>query len=260
MTTASTRQYRLGSGARALFGVALAAALALPAAAGAQSLPEASAVIARYQQAVGGKDALANYNSMHTVGEVSMPAQGLVATLETFAARPGNAATRMTIAGFGEIRSGVNGEVAWSMNPMEGPRLLQGAEKTQNTEGSSFEVSLRPASLIKSATSVERTKLGGRDCLKVRVEWQSGRTSHDCYSEETGLLVGTLSTQQTNMGALETVSLLDDYRETGGILMPMRLTVQTMGMEQIITLREVKFNSVPESAFELPAEIRALIR
>lgn len=246
----------------AFFLAALAVSLVTvqPASAQEPALPDAAAVIARYQEAVGGADALAGITSMTSTGELSMPAQGLSASVRTFAARPNRAAMIVSVDGFGEIRSGVVGDTAWSMNPMEGPRLLQGGELTQTLEESAFDSSLRPAQLIRSATTVERTALAGRPCLKVRLEWQSGRETFDCYSEETGLLVGTMATQETNMGRIDSVTLLDDYREFGGLRTPTRITIQTMGVEQIITIREVTFDDVDDDAFALPAQIRALIR
>jgi hypothetical protein len=238
--------------------VMAAAACAAPAA--AQDLPEASALIARYQEAIGGRDAMAGFNSRRATGEASVPAQGLVASIEMLSARPNRAAMRVSIAGFGEIRSGHDGEVAWSLNPMEGPRLLQGAERTQAGEENQFDSALRLPELITSATSVERTKLAGRDCVKVRMTWKSGRETYDCYSEETGLLVGTLSRQETPMGAIDALTLLDDYQEFNGVRMATRMTIQVMGVDQVITLREVTWDDVPDSAFDLPAEIRGLIR
>jgi len=237
-----------------------AAALAPALQAHAQALPEASALIARYQEAIGGKDVLARYNSMRATGELSMPAQGLVASMEVFSARPNRTAMRVNIAGFGEIRSGHTGEHAWSLNPMEGPRLMQGPEKAQAVEEAAFESSLRGSAHIRSAETVERTTMAGRECIKVRLVWQSGRTTYDCYSEETGLLVGSIATQETNMGTLEAVSIYSDYQEFGGLKQPTRVTIQTMGMEQVITFRDITFDDVPESAFEVPAEIRGLIR
>jgi hypothetical protein len=239
------------------FAVAL---LATGAASGAaQDLPAASDVLARYQQAVGGREALAAHQSIHSVGELSMPAQGLSAEFESYSARPNRSATRVSIAGFGEIRSGFTGEVAWSLNPMEGPRVMSGKELAQAAEESTFESSLRLAEVIESAETVERTKIGGRDCLKVRLTWKSGRQTHDCYSEETGLLVGSIATQETNMGALESVTLFDEYREFGGLRMPTRVTIQVMGMEQIINIRDIHFDVADAGVFTPPAEIQALI-
>jgi hypothetical protein len=234
--------------------------LAAGAAAGAaQELPEGRAVIARYQEAVGGRNVLDSYQTMHVVGDLSVPAQGLSAAFEAFGARPNRTATRVAIAGFGEMRSGFTGEVAWSLNPMEGPRIMEGREHAQTAEEAAFESNLRTDELIESATTVERTKLGGRDCLKVKLVWKSGRETHDCYSEETGLLTGSLAQQESSMGSLDTVTLYDDYRDFGGMLMPARVTLQIMGMEQIITISEIRFDAVDDAAFDPPAEIKALI-
>jgi hypothetical protein len=236
--------------------VAVLAAGAAPAA--AQDLPAAADLIARYQQAIGGIDILAQRQSMHATGEFSMPGQGLTAEIETFAARPNKAAMRVSLPGFGEIRSGYTGEIAWSVNPMEGPRIMEGKELAQAAEESLFDSSLRLPANITAAETVERTTIGGRACVKVRLTWQSGRNTYDCYSEETGLIVGTIASQESNMGTIEAITLMDDYKEFGGMLMPTRMTIQIMGMEQIITLHEVHFDVVDDAVFAAPAEIPAI--
>jgi hypothetical protein len=208
---------------------------------------------------MGGTNALAPHQSMHTVGQFSMPAQGLTADFETFSARPNRSAMRVAIAGLGEIRSGFTGNVAWSLNPMEGPRIMEGRERDQSAEESVFESTLRLPTVIESAETVERTRIGGRECLKVKLVWKSGRETHDCYSEETGLLVGSLARQESSMGVLETVTLYEDYRKFGNVLMPARITLQVMGIEQVITINDVRFDAVSDDAFSPPAEIRALI-
>jgi hypothetical protein len=225
----------------------------------AQELPAGEEVMARYRAAIGGEQAFASHQSIHTRGEFSMPAAGITAALEGFSAKPNRSAVSITIPGLGQIRTGYTGAVAWAMDPMEGPRLLQGAEARQLADAAVFESTLRPSSLLESATTVERTTIGGRACLKVKLVWKSGRESHDCFSEETGLLVATHEKLDTNMGLIDSVALYDDYREFGGVRMATRTTMQRMGMEQIITVSDVQFDSVPDSALEPPAEIRALI-
>jgi hypothetical protein len=225
----------------------------------AQELPDAKDVIARYQEAVGGAAVLQRHTSMHARGKFAMPALGITGELESFAARPNRSAMRVEVPGFGEIRAGYTGAVGWSMNPAEGPRLMQGGEAQQMADESHFESSLRLPELITSAATVEHTKLGGRDCIKVQLTWKSGRETFDCYSEETGLLVGTMAKQESAMGTVDAVTLYDDYREFEGVRMATRITVQVAGMEQVLTLHEVTYDSVPESAFEPPAQIKALI-
>lgn len=224
----------------------------------AQDLPAADQLVARYHEAVNAQ-ALTQKQSMHSVGEFSMPAMGLSAPFEGFAARPNRASSRVPIPGFGEFLRGHTGEVAWSMDPMEGPRLIDGDQAREANDDAMFDSGLRPPELVASMTTVERTTLAGRDCFKVRVEWRSGRETFDCYSPETGLLVGTMSKQTSPMGEIDAIMLYDDYQDFGGIRLATRMTVQMLGNEQVITLREVTFDAVPDSAFEPPAEIKALI-
>jgi hypothetical protein len=240
------------------------AAVAMAAAGGsaaleAQDLPEAGALIARYQQALGGVGALEGRNTMRATGRFSMPAAGLDAGFESYAARPNRTAMRVEIPGFGEIRSGYAGDTGWSMNPAEGPRLLTGGEAVQAADEAAFESTLRTSAVIASATTVERTSLGGQECYKVLLVWHSGRETHDCYGVETGLLVGTMTRQETNMGTLDAVTLYDDYRPFDGVLMASRVTIQVMGVEQVINVDEVAFNEDVEEAVTPPAEIRALL-
>ncbi|CAN5817756.1 hypothetical protein BH23GEM9_BH23GEM9_15510 [soil metagenome] len=226
----------------------------------AQDLPDAKDLLARYREAIGGTAAMADKQSVHSVGEFSVPAAGLVAQFEAYSARPNRSATKVPIPGFGEFLRGFTGDVAWSVDPMEGPRLLQGPELAEARDEAAFESSLRPDELVESVTTVERTTLAGRECYKVRVAWKSGRETFDCFSPESGLLVGSMSKQHSAMGVVDAVALYDEYRDFGGVRMASRITVQILGNEQVVMLREVRFNEVPDSAFEPPTEIRALIR
>jgi hypothetical protein len=226
--------------------------------AAAQDLPSADAIVERYREAIGAA-AYAQKQSMHTVGEFSLPAMGLTASIESFAARPNRSAAIVPIPGFGEFRRGHTGEHPWSVDPMEGARVLQGAEAQEANDEGYFDAMLRPAALVESMTTVERTTIAGRDCYKVKVVWKSGRENTDCYSPESGLLVASVRTQQSSMGEVEAVQLYDDYKAFSGVTLPTRMTVQIMGNEQVITVRDVTFDDVPDSAFTPPAEIRALI-
>lgn len=239
------------------------AAIALSAIAGsasAQPLPPAAELIAKYQKAIGGKEKLADKNFVTMIGEFSMPAQGMGGAFEAFSGRPNKAALRVTINGFGEVRSGYNGAVAWSMNPMEGPRLIDGPEKLQAIDDADFESMLRNMSSFKSAETVELTKMGTKDCYKVKLVWNSGRETFDCYSPETGLLVGSMATQVSSMGAMESTTMYDEYKDFGGLRMPTRMTIQAMGFDQVLTIKEIKFTEPAATTFELPAEIKALVK
>lgn len=237
---------------------AIAAVLAAPAA--AQDLPPAADLIARYQQAVGGKDALASKSHMRATGSFVIPGAGMEGAFEAFSARPNRSAMRVSISGLGEIRSGFDGTVAWSLNPMEGPRILEGSERAQTVDEADFDSMLRDLARLKTAETVELTRIGGRECYKVRIVWPSDRESFDCFSPESGLLVASLRRQESNMGTADVVTLYDDYKDFDGVRMPTRLTIQLMNIEQVLTFTDISFDNVSDEQFALPAEIRALIR
>jgi hypothetical protein len=233
--------------------------LAVSVPAQAQDLPDAAVLLARYHEAMGGASALDGKTTVRSTGQFAMPAAGMVADFEAYAARPNRSAMRVTIPGFGELRSGYTGAVGWSMNPAEGPRLLQGAEARQTADEADFESMLRLPASIASMQTVERTSLAGRDCYRVRLIWKSGRETADCYSPDTGLLVGTTRRHESNMGTVDAVLLYDDYRMIDGVMMAGRITVQMMGVEQIFTFSDVHFNVDADAGLAPPAEIQALI-
>jgi hypothetical protein len=231
----------------------------LPATADAQDLPSASTVIARYVEAIQG-EVMKRHDFMRTTGSFSLPAMGTSGQLEIVQARPNRMVMSVTLPGLGEIRSGFDGEVGWSMNPMEGPRLLTGRELLQQSDDASFESAIRDASLINSMETVERSEVEGAACYRVRIAWKSGRESFDCYAVDTGLLVSTTSKSETVMGTVEATMLYSDYKEFGGFRMPTRTRQRVMNQEFIMTITGVEFGKVDPSAFEPPVEVRALIK
>jgi outer membrane lipoprotein-sorting protein len=226
--------------------------------AAAQDLPDAKALLAKYHTAINAS-AWKDVNAMHSTGQFSMPAQGITASFEAWAARPGKSAVKVSIPGIGDVQVGVTGDRAWSVNPFEGPRLYEGAEQVQALDNAAFDSSLRPEALVTSMTTVEKTLLGGTECYKVKVVWKSGRETHDCYAVDTGLLVGMLFRSESNSGSGDAITLYSDYKEFGGMRLPTRMTTQAMGVEQVITISDVKFDAIEDSAFEPPAPIRALL-
>jgi hypothetical protein len=240
---------------------AFAALTLAPATAVTQTqLPEPQALIARYVDAVGGREAVLRPDASRTLGTFELPAAGLRGALEIVASAPNRLASKVTIEGLGTMQSGFDGTVAWSLDPMTGARLLTGAEGDALRDQADQLASVRDASLFTTMHTIERTELGGEQCYLVHLVWQSGRESYDCYSAETGLLVATKFQQQSPMGTMDVTTTVSDYREFNGVKMPTRIVQAMMGMQQVMTIISVEFDDVDVSAVEPPAEIRTLIQ
>jgi hypothetical protein len=214
--------------------------------------------MARYHEAFGAS-AFANVQSLHSVGEFAIPSAGITGTLEIWQGRPNRTLLHASVPDYGDVRTGFTGENGWSTDPLEGPRILAGPEAAQAEDDAHFDSHLRMPELVDSMTMIERTTLSGYDCYKVRTVWKSGRETSDCFSVDTGLLVGSLRTHHASTGPADALILYEEYREFGDLRIPTRITTRVNGVDQVITLHSVTLNEVPDSAFDPPADVRALI-
>lgn len=236
---------------------ALALLAALPAR--AQEMPAAQQIVDRYVEAIGGKAALARQGSRHTVLETSMPAMGMTMTMEMYQARPNKLFTRMEMQGM-TFTAGYDGQVAWSNNPMQGPRVLEGPELAQTLQQADFDASMDFAKSFPTMETVGRREVAGRPCWNVRMVHTSGVEMHNCYDVESGLLVGATAKQASPMGEVEADIVFSDYQAFDGVKMPTKTTMSMMGQQMVTTIKAVHHAPVPPSVFELPAEVKALAR
>jgi hypothetical protein len=222
--------------------------------------PSAAELVARHVEAVGGEAAVRRIASTRSTGTFAMPAVGLAGELTVTSAAPNRMRVRVVVPGFGEVANGYDGTVAWDVNPMQGPRLLEGKELERLHEESDFHGDmLRTYAGVVARETVERTELDGQACWRVRVTWRSGRETAECYAVETGLLVGTWSTQVSANGTAQVTTLLGGHREFGGVKLPTRVRQRVGAQEQVITLANVEVNVVEAEAFEPPPAIRTLL-
>ena len=225
------------------------------------SLPSGRAIIDRYVQAIGGRDAVMRNKSIRYMGSFELPAAGVKANLTVVQAAPNKMAVTIDVPGMGQMLTGFDGTVGWSINPMQGPRVLEGKELEQLRDDAGPSAMLRPADRIRAAETVELTTMNGQPCYKVKITYHSGRESFDCYSSETGLLVAMTSTQESPMGSVQVTSFFDDWKEFGGFKTATKVRQQMLGQEQVMTIDRVEFNAPEDAkAIEVPEQIKPLVR
>jgi hypothetical protein len=246
---------------RALVGLCCLITFAWPGRGIAQEkLPPAREIISRFVQAAGGREAMARHQSRRAVGRISMPAQGVEGDVEILAARPALMRLRMTIPGVGEIQSGYDGTVGWSMNPLTGPMLMQGKSLEQTKADADFDSALHPDTQFKALETVEKTTFEGRPAYKVRAVRTTGDEDFEYFDAENGLMLGAEVTRESPMGPVKATHVTSEYKDFGGVKIAARIVQRLMGTEQIITISEVEYDKVDKSAFALPPAIQALVR
>lgn len=242
----------------ALFG-ALMLPLALPA---QQEAPTAAALLARHVEAIGGATALQGIKSIRQSGSMEMPAMGISAQVEVFQAKPNRMLTRTTIPGVGEVLTGTDGSAAWSVDPMQGPRLLAGAESEQLRASSNLDAAMlmRPEDFTKMELAGSKD-FGEEPTYGVELTSKlTGKTGTYYFSKQSGLLVAIEAVQESPAGNLPVTTVLSGYKVFSGCKFPTRTETSIGTTQMVTTISEISINSVPDSTFAIPDVIKPLMK
>lgn len=227
--------------------------------ASAPALPPATTLVAKYAEAIGGP-ALLRAQQITTKGGLMMSGAGINATFEMLQLAPNRMQMVTTIPGVGAIQVGYDGTIAWSMDPMQGPRILAGKELDEIREEADPRAAVRSPELFTSVQTVADTTMGGDRCYLVKLTWKSGRETFDCYSPTTGLMVGSKSVQQTAMGAIPVATIYGDYKKFGDFMVPTKTTQSMMGQQQVMTISSVEVGTGAGVTIVAPPEIKSLVK
>lgn len=232
------------------------AAMAVMAPSLAAQTPEA--ILERFNKAVDPQNRIPSIEGIKTTVTMEMPAMGMNMTINSAARRPNQIIVDSEIPGVGNMRQGYDGTTAWAMDPMQGPRILDGMEAAALIEGSSFNSMTRSPDLFSAMEAAGTADVAGDAATCVKFTWKSGRETTDCFSNASGLLTRTIAKQVTQAGEVEVEMFMKDYRNVGGMMVPHLIESSMMGMQMIITTTSVEFTAPAAAMFELPAEIKAL--
>jgi outer membrane lipoprotein-sorting protein len=239
-------------------GMAMAAAGTLSA---ADDLPKADTILDKYLEVTGGKAAYAKLHSQSSTGVMELSAMGLKGKMVAYHAEPDRSLVEVTIEGVGKMTEGTGGETAWSVNSMQGPRVKDGAERSQALLNARFNSELHWKDLYPHVETEGIEAIDGKDCYKVVLTPKSGNPVTRWYDKESGLLVKTRTKANTAMGEIEADTILSDYRKEGEILMAHKMVQHAASFEMAVTLESVQHNpEIPKEKFEQPDEIKALAK
>ncbi|HLK62347.1 MAG TPA: DUF620 domain-containing protein [Bryobacteraceae bacterium] len=226
----------------------------------ADDLPKADTILDKYVEVTGGKAA---YSKLHTetqTGLMDFSAMGLKGKVTSYHSEPDLTLVEINIDGIGKITEGSNGQVAWSLSAMQGPRLKEGSEKSEALLHAQFNGDLRWRDLYSNAETVGVEQVDGKDCYKVVLTPKSGNPITRWYDKNSGLLLKMRVKANSPMGEIEADSVVSEYRKEGDILLPHKIVQKVATMEIGMTVENVQYNlEIPKDKFDVPAEIKALM-
>ncbi len=225
----------------------------------AEKLPPAEEIIERFVKELGGKPAFDKIRSQEMKGSYELPAQGIKGTLEVLSARPNKLVVKIDLAGAGKITTGYDGQVAWLMTSATGPMLLQGKQKEQIAEQADFDSVLHDKKDFKSMKTVGKKEFEGKSCYEIRLVRNNGAEQTEFYGVDSGLMEGFIRTQESELGTITVTNVVNEYKKFEDVKLPVKVTQKMGPIDQVMNVTSVEFNKAPESAFELPAEVKALV-
>ncbi len=222
-------------------------------AAGSNPLPPIDAVLEKYVDAIGGKEAQEKLKSRVTKGRVDLAGTDSWGQLSMYAKAPNKSLTVMNIEPMGQVKSGYDGCTVWNVGETIGSRTLSGAALSAFSAVADFHRDIKLAELYPGIRLIGRVKDKDREFYMVEGYPTFGSPETMYFDAQTGLLTGRDLTQQTPGGPIRVEMRYSDWRVVDGVKLPFRITQSMPSLQFVFTVREVKHNlPVDDKVFEKP--------
>lgn len=223
-------------------------------------LPTARAVIDRHIEVAGGKDAFLKHESILIKGKTEVAGKELGGSMSLATKKPNKMALTVDMMGI-SIKTGFDGKIGWQLNPLTGPSVMEGGELRDVSRQSDFFAILKDDKGFKSMENLGKAEFEGEECYKIKLVYADGSEVTEYYSIKTGLQKGFVGSQESQLGTITATSVNEEHKKFGALTLPSRVTQKMAGagLSQTMVVQSVEFDNVPDSMFEPPAEIKALL-
>ncbi len=238
-------------------GVGIACAAIMAAMSGmpamAADLPSAEDVIAKYLDAIGGKDKATSFKTRVMKGKFNLVDMGMEAGLTMYMAPP-NFLNVIELDGMGTALQGVTDGKAWqSIEAMGQIGFVEGEEAAGLKQQAELELLANWDKHFDSAETVGEEAVGDAECVKVEFTPKEGSPTNYFFDKESGLMVQSVAMAQ----GMEAVTTVGDYKEVDGVKIPHSLSVGGM-MTIEITIESVENNAdIAADQFAIPEAVAA---
>jgi len=211
------------------------------------------AVLADAVQATGGVAAWNAHKTAHFKIETVFQGMGMGGTGDRFATREDKSMSVTEMTGLGTIREGTNGKVFWSQDPLQGLRMLEGAEREQARIEACWNPEMRAAELFAKLEVATEPGPGGKPLECVIATPKVGAPIHNCYDPATHLQVLQTGIRATPQGDVPFRAIMRDWRSVGGIKLAFEAETQVGPLTLVVRIKNVTFDEpVDDKIFEPP--------
>lgn len=217
----------------------------------ASSLPMADEIIAKFEQAVGGRETFQRVKSFHYKQTWTFDS-GVSGPVEFLGKAPNKQLMMVNFPAPGTIQMGFNGTRAWAQDPRDGLRDLR-SEEAMPAEEMDIHLYVKLREAYKKLTVQSKTQVGDKAAWLVEATNQRGDVQKMYFDAQTGLLLRRDSEVVTPKGKSSTVEYIESYREISGVKIPATGRVSGPMGNYNYRLDDAKVNvSIDDARFERP--------
>jgi hypothetical protein len=234
-------------------GATAGAAPPAPAPAAAVALRPPEAILADAVAATGGEAAWNAHKTVHFKVETTLQGMGMGGTGERFQTRGDKALTIMEMAGLGRVREGNNGKVAWTEDPVQGIRYLDGVEAEQTRIASSWNADMHARELFAKLESATEAAPDGSALECVVATPKLGAPLRSCYDAKTHLQVSQSGVRASPQGDMPFRATIRAWRDVSGVKIPTESNTQLGPITTVDRVTSVTFDEpMDEKMFDPP--------
>ncbi len=210
-------------------------------------------ILSRYEQALGGKEAIAAITSLKLKGTYEIG--GLTGTIEGWRKEPDKTLSVVDFPRIGKLKKGFDGTTRWVQTPAgtysdNSPQEIAELERDAEVFGAG-----KIRSLFESMKPGAKAWLGGgREAYVLEGIPAKGPSEKLFFDVNNGLLVRwDMARRVQNRGTVFVKVHLDDYRDVGGVKMPFNVRFSFESFTFRIKLDEVQHNiEIDDAIFKKP--------
>jgi len=232
-----------------------------------EPLPTAESIIERMIEAEGGREAMAAVRSRIIRGEIQILGLGMTAAFVSHNTGEGGYHESMSIPGNEQgqpamtFDQGYSDGIAWSLDTMQGGRLLGGVEKEMRRRSSHLHLLLHIAEDYSKIECVGKRQVGERPAYELKMTPKVGNPETWIVDAETWLSLRNEMTIEAEMlGKIKMALAASDYRLVDGLRLPHRMEIEQGPTRLLLTITAYEHNAeIPPETFQLPPVIQQLL-
>jgi hypothetical protein len=209
-------------------------------------------ILQRYEQALGGKEAIAAVTSQRMKGTFQL--RNMSGNIEGWSKDPNKTLVVIEFPRIGTLKKGFDGETRWVQTPAgtfsdSSPQEI--AELDRDAEVYSAG---KIKSLFESMKLDNKAKLNGRDMNVIEGKPAKGPAEKLFFDVENGLLVRwDMARRQEGRGTVFVKVHLDDYKEVGGLKVPFKVRFNFESFTLLVQVNELEYNvPIDDAMFRKP--------